>query len=93
VDGELIGRGVELAQLVSWWGDAAQGRGGVAVVRGVAGIGKTALLEALRREVENSGHCVHFGKSDELEMARPFRVLSQAVGSDAEDRWSARSSR
>ena len=82
VDGQLIGRGVELARLVGWWRDVADGEGGVAVVRGDAGIGKTTLLEALSREAGDSAHRVHIAKADELEVARPFRVVSRALGGE-----------
>jgi len=80
VDAQLIGRGVELARLVGWWNDVVDGKGGVALVRGDAGIGKTTLLEALSREAEDPGHRVHSAKADELEVARPFGVLRRALG-------------
>ena len=47
----LAGRGAELAALEAWVAAAAAGTGGVVLVTGDAGIGKTAILGALRRMV------------------------------------------
>src|SRR5690349_15389835 len=42
---EFVGRGQERADLTALLGRTAAGRGGVAVIVGEAGIGKTALVE------------------------------------------------
>ena len=55
VDGELVGRTVELAALESAVADAAAGRGRVAVVAGEAGIGKTHLLDELAARATADG--------------------------------------
>ena len=51
----LTGRETELARLVGLVEELARGRGQALVVRGVAGIGKTALLEAARSAAREIG--------------------------------------
>jgi len=51
----LIGRDDELARLTRLVADVAQGRGHALVVRGAAGIGKSALLEATRSAAGKRG--------------------------------------
>ena len=54
----LIGREHEQSQLSALVGDAAHGRGRALLVRGAAGIGKSALLEPARQlEISASGCC------------------------------------
>lgn len=51
----LVGRDDELAMLEGLWARAAAGEGRVALVCGEPGIGKSCLVEALRRRVEEDG--------------------------------------
>lgn len=60
-DQGLIGRHVELAQLRAARGRAREGRPTTAVLRGPAGIGKTALLDSLIRDTRNAGWTVWHG--------------------------------
>lgn len=46
----MVGRAQELAQLEARWQDVQQGEGGVMLVRGEGGVGKTRLLRALREQ-------------------------------------------
>ena len=55
----LLGRDAELATLESALGECARGRGQVVLVRGVVGIGKTALADHLKRRARQRGLGVH----------------------------------
>jgi DNA-binding winged helix-turn-helix (wHTH) protein len=54
----FVGRGDALARLRSLWSEARAGRGGIALVIGPAGIGKTHLVERFGAEVEAEGSLV-----------------------------------
>ncbi|GAA0222391.1 helix-turn-helix transcriptional regulator [Cryptosporangium japonicum] len=71
----LIGRGDELRRLGELTGAAKSGRGGVLVVRGEAGIGKTALLAHVREAA--SGWRVLEASGSEFERELPFAALHQ----------------
>jgi DNA-binding CsgD family transcriptional regulator len=49
-DGQLVGRSIEFGRLRALLADASDGRGGASCVTGPAGIGKSALLDALSRD-------------------------------------------
>ncbi len=51
----FVGREAALAQLDAAWGQAAAGRGGVAVLRGPAGIGKSRLAQEFARRAGARG--------------------------------------
>ena len=59
----LVGRGREQALLSRQWADAVDGKGSLVLIGGEAGIGKTALAEALARQAAAhealvlTGHC------------------------------------
>jgi predicted ATPase len=55
VDGWLIGRTVERGELEDALASAQHGRGGVAIVSGVAGIGKTSLLTDVMAAASEQG--------------------------------------
>ncbi|QIG42054.1 AAA family ATPase [Nocardioides anomalus] len=73
--GELWGRERELTALRAILADARAGRSGTAVLRGEPGIGKTALLEQVRREAV--GFTVVAATGVEAEMELPFAGLHQ----------------
>jgi hypothetical protein len=62
VDSDLVGREGELAQIDALLDRVAGGHGCVVVVSGEAGIGKTALLDALAHRAENRGFGVAVGR-------------------------------
>ena len=68
----LIGRAAELAQLGQAFDDAADGRGRVVMVIGEAGIGKTAIVQALVGDVGRRGGRILLGRSYESEQILPF---------------------
>src|ERR1700750_1546509 len=75
----LRGRSRERERLGRLLTGIRSGRSGVLVVRGEAGIGKTALLEQL---VEQAGGCtVARATGVQADMERPFAGLQQLFGS------------
>lgn len=75
----LVGRSGELDRLGAEWERAALGNGGVVIVTGDAGIGKTRLVAELALRAHDAGSLVLLGRCDEDPLAayQPFR---QAVG-------------
>ncbi len=61
----LVGRGRERAELLAHLEGAFAGVGGVVLVEGEAGIGKTRLLQELRRDAEWRGAQVLWAKAEE----------------------------
>src|ERR1700732_1537429 len=77
--GRLIGRSREVERLGSLLTGIRSGRSGVLVVRGEAGIGKTALLEHLIEQA--SGCIVARATGVQADMELPFAGLQQLFGS------------
>jgi DNA-binding winged helix-turn-helix (wHTH) protein/tetratricopeptide (TPR) repeat protein len=84
----LVGRTAELDRLRAAFRTAAAGSGGVAIVTGPPGIGKTRLVEALTHEVAASGPRVLVGRGRDGEGVPAFwifaQVLRQLVAEDVE---------
>jgi len=59
----FIGREAEMAQLQGWWQQTLQGRGGLVMVAGETGIGKTRLVEEFAKAVETEGGRVLVGRA------------------------------
>ncbi len=82
----LVGRERELAALREALDDALAGRGGLALISGEAGIGKTALAEALCAEAIGRGATVLIGHAYDLSETPPYgpwaEVLAHAPGND-----------
>lgn len=83
----LRGRAAELDALGAAIARAAHGSGQVVLVEGDAGLGKSSLLQAATDAALTGAGAgrlaVHAGCADELEVARPFGVLFQALGVSA----------
>jgi DNA-binding CsgD family transcriptional regulator len=77
--GRLLGRSREQERLGRFLTDIRSGRSGVLVVRGEAGIGKTALLEQLVEQA--SGCMVARATGVQADMELPFAGLQQLFGS------------
>src|SRR5665811_2125441 len=58
----LIGREHEMAVLAEAWEEASRGRGGVVLLTGEAGVGKTRLAEELAAFAERSGGLASWGR-------------------------------
>jgi len=76
----LVGRDRELVQVRRWLAAAATGRGGVLVLRGDAGLGKTRLMQEIAGAAQARGIVMRAAEASELEQSRPFGVISDALG-------------
>jgi DNA-binding CsgD family transcriptional regulator len=85
--GELAGRERELAELLGWRSAALAGHGGLALLTGPPGIGKTRLAEELAGRAHQDGHRVLWGRAVEDQGAPPLwtwrRILGAVGGGDA----------
>src|SRR5215475_898197 len=68
----LIGRDSEMAMLVGLMKETAAGRGGVVLIEGEPGIGKSALVRAAVAEAPAAGCQVFWGAGDELGQELPL---------------------
>jgi predicted ATPase len=76
-DRDLLERGGELEQLRELVDAAGEGRGGLVIVEGEAGIGKTRLLGEARTLAEARGLTVLSGRGGELERDLGYGVVRQ----------------
>ncbi|MEV8096771.1 AAA family ATPase [Kitasatospora sp. NPDC085879] len=77
----LVGRAPEVAALAGLVQATADGHGGSGVVRGEAGIGKTALLDTLAAQCRRAGLLVLRGAGAKLERRVPFAALHSCLRS------------
>ena len=77
----LRGRETELARLGELTDSLRAGAGGVVVVEGAAGIGKSRLLAEARSRATAGGLLVAAGGADELDQVTPWAPLLGALGS------------
>ncbi len=75
----LVGRDPQLRRLVQLVEGAAGGRGGVVLVEGEPGIGKTRLLEELSRRAEHQGFVVAWSRCAETAGAPAFWPWTQVL--------------
>ncbi len=75
----FVGRERELAALQAALGMAGQGRGGVALLAGEPGVGKTRLALELTHQARQDGWKVFFGRAYEAEGAPPYLPFSEAL--------------
>ncbi len=78
VSQSLVGREAELAQIDGVLEGLDSGPQRCLTVEGEPGIGKTRLLEELRRRCEERGHIVLHGVASEFETYLPFGVAADA---------------
>jgi tetratricopeptide (TPR) repeat protein len=81
VRGRLVGRDVELDTLRRSWSQAAAGRGGMLLVSGEPGSGKTRLVRELVDYARITGGTVLSGGCYELEAATPYLPFVEALRS------------
>lgn len=77
---ELLEREEELAELDRLLDHAVAGRGGMAVIEGPAGVGKSALLAAVRTRAEGRGMAVAAARASALEIGLAFGVARRLTG-------------
>jgi len=77
VSAGLCERESELARVDALLAAARAGRGGMLLITGPAGIGKTALLAAARERADQAGTRVLAGRGGELESGFSFGVARQ----------------
>ena len=75
----LVGRDQELDRLRQVRDEAWRGRGGVVLISGEAGIGKTRLVEALVVDTLERGGRALLGRAHESEQILPFGVWTDAL--------------
>lgn len=95
-DVPLVGREAEMAELRHALNAAGHGRGGVALIQGEAGIGKSRLVEAVVAAALEEGSHVLLGRAYESEQVLPFspwvdalrtgRIVPDSVG-DLNENW------
>jgi len=74
---ELLERDRELGVLEGLIQGTLEGRRGLALIEGPAGIGKSRLLAATREAAENTGFRVLAARGSDLERELPFGVVRQ----------------
>jgi DNA-binding CsgD family transcriptional regulator len=74
-----VGRATELALLGDWLTDVAGGHGGVHMIAGQSGIGKTRLAKALMERAERDRWLVTIGRVYSVESGVPYAVWSDAL--------------
>lgn len=80
-DGALIGRDQEWQSLSRAWRAAQQGRGGVVYIEGVAGVGKTRLLDDLARLASTQSGTVLRARAFESGLEVPFGSFREILRS------------
>ncbi|HYC50931.1 MAG TPA: AAA family ATPase, partial [Gemmatimonadaceae bacterium] len=75
----LVGRATELSLLGDWLADVASGQGGVQLVAGPSGIGKTRLIKAIVERAERDRWSVSVGRVYSVESGVPYAVWSDAL--------------
>lgn len=78
----LVGRKAELAELLSQLDAIAQGEGGLTLVVGEAGVGKTRLLQELARNARWRGFRCAWGHCSELAGSPAYQPLVEALRAD-----------
>lgn len=81
LESRLLGRSEELSVLSTALEAARAGRGGLALVSGDAGIGKSALVDEVQRRAEAQGFRVTTGRAWEFADAPPWFALRGCVRS------------
>lgn len=79
-DPPFVGRDDELAQLRSLIADAARGNGGICLIEGEPGIGKTRFVAEAFDHAQRLGVEVFAGAAEELDRRRPFGAIADCLG-------------
>lgn len=79
-DEPVVGRDVEMRELLSRLREVRAGEGRIVIVEGAAGIGKTRLLDVGCELARRGGFTVFRGRGSELEREYAFGVVRQLLG-------------
>jgi DNA-binding CsgD family transcriptional regulator/tetratricopeptide (TPR) repeat protein len=74
-----VGRASEIALLSDWLGDVAEGHGGLHLIAGQSGIGKTRLAKTIADRAEREKWAVCIGRVYSVESGVPYAVWSDAL--------------
>ena len=77
----IVGRADEVQRLAALMDHVSAGRGGLALITGEPGIGKTCLAEEAARHANEAGVAVHWGRCSELDGAPAFWPWVQVLRS------------
>lgn len=83
----FVGRSAERTRLLTCLDQARQGQGGLAVVLGEAGMGKTRLLQELVKAAEWRGWRILQGQSEEFTLPTTYAPLLPALTAVPRPRW------
>ncbi|NKQ37109.1 MAG: AAA family ATPase [Chloroflexi bacterium] len=75
----FVGRVTERARLLTRLDKAAKGQGGIAVILGEAGLGKTRLLQEIAYSADWRGWQTAWGYGDEFSLPQPYAPLANAL--------------
>jgi DNA-binding SARP family transcriptional activator/tetratricopeptide (TPR) repeat protein len=75
----FIGRTAERTRLLARLDQARSGRGGIVIILGESGSGKTRLLEELARAADWRGWQLAWGRGQEFTLPAPYMPFSQAL--------------
>ena len=75
----FTGREDEYATLIKWWEAAIGGKGGLVLVEGEAGVGKTRLVDEVARHVEMQESRVLRGCCYEFGDGLPYQAITEAL--------------
>jgi tetratricopeptide (TPR) repeat protein len=81
----FIGREVTVEALRRRFEDARSGRGGVTLLIGDTGLGKSALVSALLRDIRGRGARVLVGQAPVTEAPLPFSLVQSVIASAPDD--------
>ncbi len=81
----FVGRGEEHARLIDWWKAGGGGVGGLTLVEGEAGVGKTRLVEEFMRHAATRGARVLRGLCYDFGSGVPFQPIAMALRSALDD--------
>ncbi|MBI5293977.1 MAG: AAA family ATPase [Chloroflexi bacterium] len=76
----FVGREREMERASAWWSRAARGYGGLSMIGGEAGVGKSRLARQVSLLVESQGGRVLVGRTSPQE-ARPYQAVIEAMQS------------
>jgi ABC-type oligopeptide transport system substrate-binding subunit/DNA-binding SARP family transcriptional activator len=77
--GRLVGRALELELLEGCWQRAGSGHGGLVLIHGEAGVGKTRLTKEFANRVRWQGAPVLWGQCYQFEHLLPYQPVSDAL--------------